>query len=854
MANTIQIVITAKDQASGVFSGVSGALGGLSKAILPVAAGAKDLAGGFALAAKAGLDQIISHERLSQSLTNLAARELQATSGVEKMIVVGKEQVGLTKKQQKELNKLNDGIDQEIHKRDQLSQKINIANQELAKLESAEERNETAIQRKRLQIEDLTYKYNDLNSTIDQHQERIKTLTNQSGAYVDVMQKVREGQITMDEALAQAAPIAEELTRWVEKLGIQSPFNSEQIGLAFKTAMAYGFTMDEAKKLTAAEVDFASAMGAGVEVTNQIALALGQMRAKGKVSGQELIQLTNAGIGVNAILQKMGFDLDDVSKGLVDSDAFIQAVIDDMNIFEGAGKRQANTWAGLTSTMGEVKDIALREFFTGMFDAIQPYVVNFTDKLQEMLPTIKAWGDAFGQWLADAIPKLVSLAQTYGPKVLDVLKNIGSTIMNFASGGGGSEFVTTLVNSFMSLKDWFIVNWPIIQSTFLSVFNTIKDWFVVNWPIIQATFLTTWEIIKAVALAVADVYITQILPMFQEVYNNLTAALNAMGLDWSDVWSALWEATKIVIFAIGAIIIGLIGVIMGIMTAMASVYEHMSGVLADIASTFMLAMESIAQIVGGVMAIVKGIFTGDLSLIKAGFESWKTGVIGIWTALWQSIINFLNLSFGTIFAATKGFIEGAIGFFQSLYDNLVGRSIVPEMMSVMLEIITQGFSRIVEQVKIWLDSFISTVREKLQEVASYFTGLKDKIIDAIGAIDLSGIAQNIMQGLIDGIINQSMAVAQAIQMAIEQAIQKAKDALGIASPSTVFMNIGQQMMSGMALGISGASYMPAMATAGAVSNVTQTTNYYFNQTVNTRAETGTVVHDFETARASIGLR
>src|SRR3990172_5780546 len=124
--------------------------------------------------------------------------------------------------------------------------------------------------------------------------------------------RASDATLSMTDALKLAAPKAQELMKWVEQLAIKSPFDQEGVALALKTAMAYGFTIDQAKKLTEVTIDFVAATGGTSAQMNQIALALGQIQAKGKLSGQEILQLTNAGVGVNAILKGMGFTLKDV--------------------------------------------------------------------------------------------------------------------------------------------------------------------------------------------------------------------------------------------------------------------------------------------------------------------------------------------------------------------------------------------------------------------------------------------------------------------------------------------------------------------------------------------------------------
>jgi len=226
--------------------------------------------------------------------------------------------------------------------------------------------------------------------------------------------KSADATLDMTEALELAGPRAQELLKWVEKLALESPFDQEGVASAFRTALAYGFTTEEAQRLTAAVLDAAAGMGLGTDAMGRVSLALGQMKAKGKVSGEELRQLTEAGFGVTDVLDGMGFTLDDVSKGLVDADEFILALTESMEEdFGGAGKRMEDTWAGMLNALGDLKAMGLRSFFEGLLDVVAPFVKTFTDWLQEEgIERLKEMGQRVGElagklaeWLPGAIER-----------------------------------------------------------------------------------------------------------------------------------------------------------------------------------------------------------------------------------------------------------------------------------------------------------------------------------------------------------------------------------------------------------------------------------------------------------------
>lgn len=234
----------------------------------------------------------------------------------------------------------------------------------------------------------------------------------------------------MGTALAMSAVPAKELLNWVQQLAIHSPFTTEGVALAFRQSMAYGFTTDEAKRLTQAMIDFAAGSGTSEAAMSQIALALGQIKAKGKLAGQEILQLVNAGIPVQSVLaQAFGKSTAEIvnmtEAGLVPADAAIQAIVKSLEKdFGGAAERQTNTVAGLISTLSDVKDMGFREFFTGFFAETQPLLTEFVSTLQNpaTMNSLREIGQSVGETAR-------TIAEA-GKTIIDVWNSVPEPIRN----------------------------------------------------------------------------------------------------------------------------------------------------------------------------------------------------------------------------------------------------------------------------------------------------------------------------------------------------------------------------------------------------------------------------------------
>lgn len=230
---------------------------------------------------------------------------------------------------------------------------------------------------------------------------------------------------TMTQAYAAAGPKAKELLEWTQKLAIESPFTQDDVAQSFRMAQAYGFTTEEAKRLTTALIDFSAGSGATGETMQRVALALGQIQAKGKLAGQEVLQLVNAGVSVDAILaEAFGKSTEEIvemrEKGLIPADQAIQAIVQTLERdFGGAAARQSQSFAGLVSSLLEIKQTGLREFFTGTFEAIRPLLIEFVDafKSGELQTNLHRMGDSFGEFvegLIDGVRKAIQWWEDLG--------------------------------------------------------------------------------------------------------------------------------------------------------------------------------------------------------------------------------------------------------------------------------------------------------------------------------------------------------------------------------------------------------------------------------------------------------
>ena len=163
----------------------------------------------------------------------------------------------------------------------------------------------------------------------------------------------------------------------------KTPFQFMELQGAAKRMMAYGFAARDVLPMLTAVGDAASALGGGGEMIDRLTRALGQMQAKGKVSGEELRQLAETGIpALKMLADNAGVTTAEmgkmIEKGLVPADKAIKTLIAGMKEeFGGLMAKQAETATGKLSTM---KDS----------------LANLSTELGRIsIPTVKRWAEVW---------------------------------------------------------------------------------------------------------------------------------------------------------------------------------------------------------------------------------------------------------------------------------------------------------------------------------------------------------------------------------------------------------------------------------------------------------------------------
>ena len=211
----------------------------------------------------------------------------------------------------------------------------------------------------------------------------------QAGKFVIFKTAELERQTKSLEVLTGSLGNARNIISELQQFGAVTPFTSTELIETAKRLKAFGFQTEEVVDVTKRLADVAGATGADL---GGIATAFGQIQAKGRLQGEELLQLQERGVSLQDELQKMyGLTADEFRKALeggrISADAVNLAL---QNITNTGGKyangaiAQSDTLAGRFSTLVDGIERVARTIGESLTPALQgalSIAINLVDNI-----------------------------------------------------------------------------------------------------------------------------------------------------------------------------------------------------------------------------------------------------------------------------------------------------------------------------------------------------------------------------------------------------------------------------------------------------------------------------------------
>lgn len=152
------------------------------------------------------------------------------------------------------------------------------------------------------------------------------------------------------------------------------------------------------------------------EKLNRVSLAYGQMLAKGKVTGEELRQMTEAGVPLqDALAKSIGVTGEEFSKmvsagkvGIDDLNKAIDSLTTGDGKFAGMMEKQSQTMNGMLSTLKDNVSEFLRQVGEGAFGEAKDVLADFSKQLKQWEEdgTLDEWAKSLGTTITDIVKLL----------------------------------------------------------------------------------------------------------------------------------------------------------------------------------------------------------------------------------------------------------------------------------------------------------------------------------------------------------------------------------------------------------------------------------------------------------------
>lgn len=203
-----------------------------------------------------------------------------------------------------------------------------------------------------------------------------------------------------------SAKAARDMLNTLADFAAKTPFELSGLTTATQQLLAYGFTAEEIIPMLTAVGDATAALGTGQQGIEAVTRALGQMQTRGKVSAEEMLQLTEAGIPAwEYLAEAIGTDtadaMDKVSDGAVKASTGIKAITKGMERdFGGMMEKQSKTVEGLMSNLSDaieqplmkLRDSDAYERFADslaeIVDAAEPFVESLLPHMEKGLDKV----------------------------------------------------------------------------------------------------------------------------------------------------------------------------------------------------------------------------------------------------------------------------------------------------------------------------------------------------------------------------------------------------------------------------------------------------------------------------------
>lgn len=591
---------------------------------------------------------------------------------------------------------------------------------------------------------------------------------------------------TSFDVMLGSAEKAGKMVENLKKMGAATPFDTVQLAEYTKTMLAFGYTEANVIPIMSRLGDVSLGNN---EKMSSLTRTMGQINSMGKLQGGDLNQLIGQGWNpLNEITKKTGETMEQVrarmAKGKVTykevEDALVSVTSKGGTFYEGMAKG-SQTLSGKLSTLRDnfdsfigdaVKPISefignvlvpkltlLTAYFSGLSTPIKTVILIVTALVAAIGPLIMIFGSVvtFAGMFATSVGVLAGILGSIGIVVPIVVAVIGTLIAVFVGVMASSEGLHAKIREVFSgiidrvksaanfvrqhlgdIKDAIVGLKQALTTDDFTKFGEAMGKMFPNHVVDIGNMIIKYKEFKANVIELRDKiiefgkkvveFITPLAEMFKKTFSSLDSGpiVKSFELLKTSI-EPLIPTIKIVAEIIGGLLAVAIGYAVGYLNGMIAILPNVIGFFT-----------SIWSVVASFFGIVVALFTNNSALLKESISN-----------LWESIKSVFSNGIGIVKNFVMGFVDGIVTFFRSLYDTIVGHSIIPDLVNGVINWFNTLVSRVTSFVSNLVSSVINFFVSLAGNVVNYISNMVNNVINWFNNLVNQG--RNLISNLVNGI-------------------------------------------------------------------------------------------------------